>query len=245
MLRMKRIPSGHVGAMAVLVVAGAAALPAARGEEANPSGIVVSEEHAKLGKPYYVLPTKRPCVSFTSKARAETVRGKSFGVTGYVIVPTGEESSPAQFAAGVFDVPVLSLDTGNPTMNEHLQAGRWLNASAYPNISFRLSEVRDASLVREKGDTRMYKGTLVGEMTLLAVSVEVEIPARITFRPQSKKTRKIGPGNHISIKCQYVVPLADFGIGEGDPAIKSGKVSDKIKVNIYLTLSDAKPGGSS
>lgn len=232
-------------AMVIAAVIGCSVWSTARGEGESPSEVVVSEEHLALGTVYYVLPTKKPAITFTSKAKNETFKGKSSAVAGYCIVPGKEGELPAKLAAGMFSVPVVSLDTGRSMMNDHLRQGRWLNASAYPNITFRLSEVRDVTVIREKEDVQMYKGTLVGEMTLLSTSLEVEIPARITFRQESKKTRKIGPGNHIGIKCKYVVPLADFGIAEGDKAFSSGKVSQEINVNIDLTLSNVKPGASS
>ena len=233
--------TNQVMAMAVAAVIGCSVGLTARAEDQDSSAVTVSEEHLSLGTAYYVLQTKKPAITFGSTAKKESFKGKSMDVAGYCIVPSGEGELPAKFAAAVFSVPVVSLDTGKPSMNEHMYADRWLKADAYPNITFRLSQVRDAKLIREKKDATLYKGTLVGEMTLLATSLEVEIPARITMRPASEKTAKIGPGNHISIKCKYVVRLADFGIAVGDKAISSGKVSDKIQVGINLTLSDVKP----
>ncbi|MCH7592708.1 MAG: YceI family protein, partial [Planctomycetes bacterium] len=219
---------------AVLFAGSTNAAEDARGEGA---GIVVPDEHAKLGEVYYVLAAKAPHVTFRSNAKVEKIKGTSLQLAGYVVTPTSAGALPAQLAAGKFVLPVISLDTGNASMNEHMQAKRWLDNDGYPVIEFTITDVTNVKLVREREDSTIYRAKLVGTLSLVGQEKEMTVNARITLKPESEKTRKIAPGDLMTIRSNFNVVLSEFGMGINDPGIEAGKIAKKIKIDVNLTLS--------
>lgn len=211
------------------------------GNDDKQAGLVVPEMYARLGRVYQVVPTEGPQMQFTSRAKAEKFKGESHGMVGYAVVPEGEETKPETIAVAEFRLPVASIDTGKPKRNEHMLSPRWLNAASFPDIVFKLKEVRDARLVKARDWNKLYRATLVGDLTLLDVTKEISVSARVTVTPESQVTQKIAPGDHLEIKCRLRPELSEFGIGVGDPAIERGRVSDRLVVNIHLTLATGRP----
>ena len=219
----------------------------ARAEEGgrNPdAGIVVPDQHAKLGEVYYVVAAKAPHVTFRSNAKVEKIKGTSLQLAGYVVTPSSAGALPAQLAAGKFVMPVISLDTGNSTMNEHMQAKRWLDNDAYPTIEFTITDVTNVKLAKEREDSTIYRAKLVGTMSLVGHQKELTVNARITLKPESEKTRKIAPGDLMTIRSNFNVVLADFGMGIDDPGVEAGKIAKKIKIDVNLTLSTQRPSAT-
>lgn len=205
------------------------------------AGIVVPDEHAKLGQVYYVVSTSKPNVTFRSDAKAEKIKGTSVQIAGYVVTPSSAGALPAQLAAGKFVLPVISLDTGNSTMNQHMQAKRWLHTVAFPTIEFSITNVTDVELVKERPGRTSYKAKLVGIMSLVGHEKELTVDATITLKPESARTKRIAPGDILTIKSNFNVVLADFGMGINDPGIKAGKIAAQIKIAVDLTLSTHQP----
>lgn len=199
--------------------------------------IAVPDEHAKLGQVYYVVSTKKPHVTFRSNAKVEKIRGTSVQLAGYVVTPGSAGVLPAQLAAGKFVLPVISLDTGNSSMNEHMQAKRWLDGDAYPAIEFTITNVTNVKLVKEREDSTIYRAKLVGTMSLVGQEREMTVNARITLKPESEKTGKIAPGDLMTIRSSFHVVLSEFGMGIDDPGIEAGKIAKRIKIDVNLTLS--------
>lgn len=210
------------------------------GQERRPT-IAVPDEHAKLGQVYYVVATKKPHVTFRSNAKVEKFKGTSVQLAGYVVTPGSAGALPAQLAAGKFVLPVISLDTGNSTMNEHMQAKRWFDSDAYPTIEFTMTDVTNVKLVKEREDSTIYRAKLVGIMSLVGQEKEMTVNARITLKPESEKTRKIAPGDLLTIRSSFHVVLSEFGMGINDPSIEAGKIAKRIKIDVNLTLSTQRP----
>ncbi len=205
-------------------------------QEQRPT-IAVPDDHAKLGQVYYVVSTKKPHVTFRSNARVEKFKGTSVQLAGYVVTPGNAGALPAQLAAGKFVLPVISLDTGNSSMNEHMQAKRWFDSDAYPTIEFSITDVTNVKLVKEREDSTIYRAKLAGTMSLVGQEREMTVNARITLKPESEKTRKIAPGDLMTIRSSFHIVLSEFGMGIDDPGIEAGKIAKKIKIDINLTLS--------
>lgn len=203
----------------------------------------VPAEHARLGRVFHVQPSDRDGVTFTSNASREKFKGRSHQVRGYVVVPTQPGAIPVSFLAGEFRVSVDSFETGNKTRDQHLQGERWLNAKIYPDVVFKLTSVLEPKLVREKNNVATYRAKLVGDMTLLSISREMTIPVTLTLRAPGENAGGQGAGDRLTIKCNYRVKLSDFGIGVDDPAIKAGRVADRLKLQTKLTLVPSAPGG--
>ena len=226
----------------LLAAIGAALLTAgiASAEDAAPSEngleLIVPGAHQDLGTVCHALKGKDAQVTFTSDAPLEFIKGTSNQVIGYTIAGEGGE-----LLAGEFHLPIDSLDTGIPMRDKHMQSARWLESETYPNVVFRIAETTG---IKETKSTEMfttYEVTLIGDMTIKGVTREMSIPATITRMPESDKTRIRFPGDLLAIRCSYPIVLSDFGIGESDPGITAGKVSDDLTLETRLFCSTASP----
>lgn len=227
-----------LGSVAACAVGFATPLALGQTEDAaKPAARATPEDVEKLGRVYYLQPTDGPQVTFTSSAPAEKFKGTTNKLSGYVVAPTHEGASPVEFVAGEFRLPVATLDTGNPTRNEHMRQAQWLNAGSFPEIVFKLSGVKDAKLVKQRDNSQLYTADLKGTMTILDKSVDMSIRARISLGTSGGDPG----GGPMSIKCTFHVMLSEFGIGVGDPGIKSGRIAAKMKIDTDLALGPNPP----
>jgi polyisoprenoid-binding protein YceI len=162
-------------------------------------------------------------------------------VTGYCVAPTSE-GVEAGLLAGKFTMAVETIDTGIPMRNEHLKGERWMNAAEHPEITFEITGVEGAKLAKEESWFKTYDATLKGKMTVRGVTREMKIPARLTFMPESEKTRARAQGDLLAIRAQYPIVLSDFEIAVGEKAIESGMVADEMTIDTFLLLTTFDPG---
>lgn len=211
--------------------------------------VEVPAEHAAMGKVYRVHPVKDAQVTFTSDAALEHIKGISNRVSGYAVAPTpgsggsssGADKPEGALLVGTFELPVASMDTGIPMRNEHLRGDRWLGAGTHPSITFVIKGSESVTLAKEESWFRTYDATLVGDMTVKGVTREMKIPARLTFMPESDRTKARAPGDLLAIRAQYSIKLSDFGVAVGDQAIESGMVSNELGLDTFLLLTTFDP----
>src|SRR5690606_37734051 len=101
--------------------------------------------------------------------------------------------------------------------------------------------VDDARLAREDSWFKTYDATLLGDMTVRGTTRQMRIPARLTFMPESDRTRARAPGDLLAIRAQYPIKLSDFDIAVGDKAIESGMVADEMTIDTFLLLTTFDP----
>lgn len=239
--RVSRRSIGFLAAALAVGVSGAAIMPAAfaKATKTERGGtLVVPNEHSSLGTVYYLHTGKDAQVTFTSDAPLEHIKGVSSQVIGYAVVAPAKDGAPAKLVAGEFHLPIVSLDTGIPMRDEHLQGQRWLDAASYPDVVFTLAEVRDVKLVSETADATTYSATLVGDMTIKATTKEMSIPARYTLMAASEKTRTRLPGDLLALRCKYTVKLSDFGVADQSVGLK---VADEMEIDTALFMSTVSP----
>lgn len=227
--------TARIGIVATLT---AALCAGALGGERTEDGrtLVVPEAQAELGTVYYVLPGLDAQVTFVSDAPLEHIKGTNNDVIGYAVV--GKDGAPV---AGDFHLPVSDFDTGIPMRNEHLQGERWMHAASFPDVRFELTGVEGMEKVKESEGFTTYSATLVGSMTVKEVTKAMRIPARLTAMPASDRTRVRAKGDLLAIRCEYTINMSDFGVGVGDPAMASGKLSDELGMDTFLLLSTVAP----
>ncbi len=228
---------------AIALAAGLALAPASRAADRSEKGmtLVVPTEHAAMGKVYHALVGKDAQVTFTSDAPLEHIKASSNKVVGYAVVKEGAAGGAPSIVAAEFRLPVTSFDTGIGMRNEHLQGERWMNAKAHPDVVFTMSSFKDAKPEKEGEGFKTYGGVLVGKMTIKGVTKDMEIPAKVTLRPESAATKARAPGDLLAIRCAYTVKMSDFGVGVDDPSKKAGKVADEVELETMLFLSTVSP----
>lgn len=204
-----------------------------------PSGtsLVVADSHRALGTVYHCTPGTTKQVSFSSVALNAKFEGHSSGVIGYAVA--GPEQSPAALRAGVWAMPVKSLDSGNKLRDKHTAGPDWLDAAKHPDLTFVLTEVRDARLHKETTAGKSYTATLVGDMTIHGTTRQITIPdAMLAFASGSEKSA--AKGNLLAIRCKYTVKLSDYGISN-DYTTKLKSVADEIGIDQSLVMSTVPP----
>ena len=95
----------RLAALATVLLVRPAWIPAAyAGDEADAksAATAVPEELADQGRVYYVQPSDRPQVTFTSRTPAEKFKGVSAKLVGYVVSSEKEGALPVEFVGGEF-----------------------------------------------------------------------------------------------------------------------------------------------
>lgn len=239
-------------AFALLAAAGLAiAQPAekrqerSRGPQASapaqdfPKSLDVPADKAKLGTVYYCVSAKERQITLHSDAPVEQIDGYSTNVVGYAVA--GPKDTPAKLAAGEWHLPVASIDTGNRMRNKHLTEANWLDAAKFPNIVFKVTEVKDVAVPKtdEKSGATVYDCTLVGDMTLHGVTKPMTITgATIAFRKGDETTAKELAGDLMMLTCKYTIKLSDFGVSN---KVVGQKVAEDIELTTKLVHSTVEP----
>ncbi|MBK8266959.1 MAG: YceI family protein [Planctomycetes bacterium] len=183
-------------------------------------------------------------VKFTSAAPKETIIGKSSQISGTL------DANPHALkdAKGRFAVAWSSLDTGKPTMNQHMTSPPWVDAGAHPDIVFTM----DGMTGIKAGDKRGAKlrCILTGTFALNGGEKKMKIPATLEYVAPSAGKKKPkhddsdsdngdSPKEGIRIKANFFIGLADFGIS-GKAVGDKVAAKQKIAVSLFLPLK-AKP----
>jgi polyisoprenoid-binding protein YceI len=194
-------------------------------QAAAPQGLQIPAELAKQGTVYHTVSGSERQVNFTSNAPGEKIVGNSNAVFGYAVA--GPKDAPAALKGGEWHLPVTSMDTNNKMRNGHLASDAWLDAAKYPDVIFKLKEVKDIKDAgKEKGSS--FSATLVGDMTIHGVTKAMTIPdATISFKAQTEKTAATVPGDLMMIAATYKVTLGDYGV-------KNKKIGQNVAENIEI-----------
>lgn len=208
-----------------------------------PTKLEVPADVAKQGKVYYVMAGRREKnMRFVSDAPNEKIEGYSRFTVGYVVA--GPDDSPAAFQGAEFRVPVASVRTGNSMRDGHLQQENWFDAAKYPNITFKVKEVKDAKPQEgpKNPNIQSFGATLVGDMTIHGVTKAMEIPGvKLRFLKESTASSVIGPGDLMFIECKYKVKLGDYGV-KNDAITDKKKVAEEIEITTSLFMTSVEPG---
>jgi len=227
-------------ALVALGALGLALAPAIAAPERTDSGktLVVPSEHMSMGEVYFAYPGKDAQVSFASDAPLEHIKGNSASVVGYAVWNPDTNT----LEAGMFVLPVDSMDTGIPLRNEHMQGERWLHASEHPDITFKLTDSTSSQLKRQTDSYTVYELTLIGEMTVKGETRNMRIPASVTLLPESDATRSRAPGDLMAIRADYEIELSEFGISDRAVGLK---IAETLEMETRMFLSTVSPDESS
>lgn len=218
--------------------------PAVEPAALAPSGksLVIPDALKALGQAYHAQPGGMHYqMTFRSDAPFEKIAGHSSGIVGFAIA--GPESAPAKLQGGEWRLPVESLKTGDSSRDTKLSQAGWFDAAKFPNILFRLKDVRDIKPLAgaDEPSIRAYTATLVGDMTMHGVTHEVTIAdATIRFRAKSAQSSVLADGDLLFISYKNTLKLSEYGIT--NPEITTAKkVADQIEVNFRLMLASIPP----
>jgi polyisoprenoid-binding protein YceI len=167
--------------------------------------------------------------TFFSTTPFEDITGLTNDVKGTVAF----NISDLKTLKGKINVPVSSIKTGIEMRDGHLQSTGWLNAEAYPEISF---EIKKAGDIKQVADNKV-NAKVTGDFTLHGVTKEVLADVTITYLDASEQTKMRAPGDLLGVQAKFNVKLSDYGVNN---KLVGQKVSENIEVSVNIVGSNAK-----
>jgi polyisoprenoid-binding protein YceI len=180
-------------------------------------------------------PMTRNSVTVLSRAPLETILVRANDVTGEI------ELDPAS-AAGArakFNIPVESLDTGIPMMNDVMRSDRWLDAAKHPAVRFTLDRVTSPAGALQDGKATRVEGE--GTLELRGQAKPVPVKAEVTWLKKSESTGRRLPGDVLHVVARFDVSLPAFGIESHLAATSLDKVAGTLQVEVDVFASTEKP----
>jgi len=160
---------------------------------------------------------------FKLDAPLEAINGTASGISGIIAY---DPENPAT-VSGKIVIDAKSLTVPNPTMQEHMHGGQWMDVEKFPEITF---ESTKASNVKTSGNK--VTADVAGKMTIRGVTQEISAPVSFTYLKDRLGDRSMGQmqGDLLVVRANFTIRRADYGINPKAPA-------DKVAEEIELTLS--------
>lgn len=136
----------------------------------------------------------------------------------------GNQDAPEKSSV-TLSIPVKSLDSHVPLLNEHLiGSGDYFKSKQFPDVTFRSTALRDVN--REAGTF-----TLVGELTVNGIAREIVLDAKLNKAgPHPFHENALAAGFNASTRLKR----SDFGMGKYVPV-----VSDELDVRVTVEAVEA------
>jgi polyisoprenoid-binding protein YceI len=166
--------------------------------------------------------------TFFSTTPLEDINGLTNDVKGTVTFNVNDISS----LKGTITVSVASIKTGINLRDEHLQSEDWLNAGAYPEVTFTIKSVSDVKTL----DDNKVQAKVKGDFNMHGVTKEVTADATLTFLDESETTKTRAPGDLLGVQAKFNVKLSDFGVKN---KIVGQKVAEVVEVGVNIVGSNA------
>jgi len=161
--------------------------------------------------------------TFKLDAPLEAINGSANGISGTVEFDADKPTA----TKGKIVVAAKSLTVGNSMMQEHMHGEQWLDVAKNTEISFDVSELKDA---KTTGDVT--KATAVGTFTLKGVAKKISVPVTISHL-KGKLSQRIPKmeGDLLVIRSTFTIKRGDYGVNPGAP---TDKVSDEIELSLSI-----------
>ena len=161
-------------------------------------------------------------IIFQMDAPLESINGSGDGISGKVSFdPTKPENTK-----GTIFLDAKSLHVGNPVLKEHMHGEDWLNVEKFKLIKFKLSKLDN--LRKVKND---FLADAKGKMSIRNVTIEMNIPIKITYLKDLLIKRNRTPGDLLIIRSKFIVTRDDFNIQKGQ---NLEKVANNIEISLNL-----------
>lgn len=183
-------------------------------------------------------PMGRNTVQVLSRALLETITVRTNQISGEIELDTDDVADRPRMT---FEVPLDSLDTGIPLMNEVLRGDRWLDAAKFPTMRFSLGRVLAPAVRTALAGGATIDVAAEGTLDLHGVSKPVNVRAEVTWHKANENTARRLPGDLLLLLARFDVHLPTFGIEAHLSAQTLGKVADTLKVEVDLFASTQRP----
>ena len=161
-------------------------------------------------------------IIFQMDAPLESINGSGDGIFGKV---SFDPAIPENTKGTIF-LDAKSLHVGNPVLKEHMHGEDWLNIEKFKLIKFKLSKLDN--LRKVKND---FLAVAKGKMSIRNVTIEMNIPIKITYLKDLLIKRNRTPGDLLIIRSNFIVTRDDFNIQKGQ---NLEKVANNIEISLNL-----------
>lgn len=167
-------------------------------------------------------------VRFLSSAPVENIEGSAKGVQGSFVL----DADNLENSTGTITVEVKSMKTGITKRDDHMYAKDWLDADAYPKITYNLKKLSDIKIKSDNGRAEIF-AIAEGDFTLHGVTNPIKANININYVLENADTKKKAEGDLVKVKATFTVPLKDFKIA-GKQGIVGSKVGETIAIDASL-----------
>lgn len=167
--------------------------------------------------------------TFFSTTPLEDINGLSNDVRGSVTIIISDIKS----MKGTITVPVSSIKTGISLRDQHMVSEDWLNAEAYPEITFEIKTVSD---IKSLEDNKV-QAKVTGDFTVHGVTKETTADVTLTFLDESDQTKQRAPGDLLGVRATFNIRLSEFSINN---KLVGQKVAEFVEVGVNMVGSNAK-----
>jgi len=160
---------------------------------------------------------------FFSTTPLEDVTGISKEVNGTVTFNVTDLKT----LKGKISISTASIKTGIDLRDEHLRSANWLDAEAYPEISFVIKSISDIRQI----EANKLQANVTGDFTAHGVTKEVVADVTMMYLDESEKTKAKAPGDLLGVEAKFNIKLSDFNVSNMALGVR---VSEDIAVTATL-----------
>ena len=160
---------------------------------------------------------------FFSTTPLEDVTGISKEVNGTVTFNVTDLKT----LKGKISISTASIKTGIDLRDEHLRSANWLDAEAYPEISFVIKSISDIRQI----EANKLQANVTGDFTAHGVTKEVVADVTMMYLDESEKTKAKAPGDLLGVEAKFNIKLSDFNVSNMALGVR---VSEDIAITATL-----------
>ena len=183
-------------------------------------------------------PMGRNSVQVLSRAPLETILVRSTQIAGQIEVETDNVRDRPSLT---LTVPLESLDTGIPLMNEVMRSDRWLDAGRFPTITFTIGRLTGPAAATPLKDGATVAVEAEGTLELRGASKPVRVRAEVTWLKGNADTARRLPGDILHVVARFDVSLPTFGIDAHLAPQTLGKVVATLPIEVDVFASTQRP----
>ena len=167
--------------------------------------------------------------TFFSHAPFEDITGLSNEVNGWVSFDIQDVKNTL---AGEVFIKTASIKTGIENRDEHLRTSEWLNAEAYPNISFVIKEIEAIN----NDFSNKLRLTVLGDFTVRGVTKQEYSDVTMEYLEESELTITRMPGDLLGVKAKFNINLSDYGVRH---MLIGKRVSEEVEITANIIGTNA------
>ena len=167
--------------------------------------------------------------AFFSHAPFEDITGLSNEVNGWVSFDIQDVKNTL---TGEVFIKTASIKTGIENRDEHLRTSEWLNAEAYPNISFVIKEIETIN----NDFSNKLRLTVLGDFTVRGVTKQEYSDVTMEYLEESELTITRMPGDLLGVKAKFNINLSDYGVRH---MLIGKRVSEEVEITANIIGTNA------